>query len=547
MSASSKKKLRNAQEAEKLTEKQLAEQKEAKKLKIYTIIFVVVLVLMIIVAAYTAISSAVRRSGVMQRSTVALTINDHELSNAELNYFYMDEVQEFLRQFGGYASMFGLDLTKPLDTQVYDPESGDTWADNFLDSAIANAKSVYALCDEAAAQGYTLDEEQTAYVDSIMSSLEETAKENNFTKVEDYLKAMYGFGATKEGVRQYLEKTHLAYCYQTEYSNSLTYDDAAIQEESKANFATYCNYNLNYCYLSADRFLEGGVEGEDGKMTYSDEEKAAAVAAAEAAAKSLAEGNYADAAAFDAAIAALPINAGSETPTASTALTDVAYKSVPAAFRDWAADSARKSGDYTYVANTSTSGEEGSETTTVNGYYVARYESVNDNEYPLVNVRHILVSFQGGTKDANGNTTYSDEEKAAAKTEAESILESWKNGKASEETFAALAKEKSTDTGSSENGGLYEDVYPGQMVTNFNDWCFEQGRKAGDTGIVESPYGYHVMYYVGGSETSYRDFLITNALRTAAANEWYNNLLDNAVVTEKNTKYVSTDLILSNG
>ena len=41
------------------------------------------------------------------------------------------------------------------------------------------------------------------------------------------------------------------------------------------------------------------------------------------------------------------------------------------------------------------------------------------------------------------------------------------------------------------------------MVTNFNNWLFaledyaEDDRKPGDTGIVESTYGWHVMYYVG--------------------------------------------------
>ena len=50
MSASSKKKLHNEQQAAKLTERQLAEQKEAKKLKLYTTIFVTVLVALLVIA-----------------------------------------------------------------------------------------------------------------------------------------------------------------------------------------------------------------------------------------------------------------------------------------------------------------------------------------------------------------------------------------------------------------------------------------------------------------------------------------------------------------
>ena len=69
MSASSKKKLRKEQEAAKLTEKQLTEQKEAKKLKTYSTIFVVVIALMVVFAAYTAISNTISHSGIFERNT----------------------------------------------------------------------------------------------------------------------------------------------------------------------------------------------------------------------------------------------------------------------------------------------------------------------------------------------------------------------------------------------------------------------------------------------------------------------------------------------
>ena len=58
MSASSKKKLRNSQDGSKLTERQVAEQKEAKKLKLYTAAFVTVLVVMVVVALAVGISLA---------------------------------------------------------------------------------------------------------------------------------------------------------------------------------------------------------------------------------------------------------------------------------------------------------------------------------------------------------------------------------------------------------------------------------------------------------------------------------------------------------
>ena len=55
------------------------------------------------------------------------------------------------------------------------------------------------------------------------------------------------------------------------------------------------------------------------------------------------------------------------------------------------------------------------------------------------------------------------------------------------------------------------------------------------------------MYYVGDSETTYRDYQITNALISADTTEWYNALVESMTLTEENLKYISMDLVLSNG
>ena len=82
------------------------------------------------------------------------------------------------------------------------------------------------------------------------------------------------------------------------------------------------------------------------------------------------------------------------------------------------------------------------------------------------------------------------------------------------------------------------------MVPTFNDWCFDSSRKTGDTGVVESDYGAHVMYFVGNTEQTYRDYLIESDLRTADTDEWYNGLLDTVTVTDGNTDYIRKDLVL---
>ncbi len=541
MSASSNKKLRTEQDTSKLTERQIAEQQEAKKVKMYTIAFVVVLVVLLAIAAYVGISQYIRTSGVNENKTIALTVGDTQLNNTELNYFFMDSVNNFYSQNGNYAAIFGLDVTKPLNQQVMDPETGDTWADYFVNTAKTNATSVYALYGAAVKEGFTMPEAQQNSVDSTISTLELYSTIYGYKDANQYLKAIYGSGASLESYRSYLEKTMLASAYQTAYADSLTFTDADLRAAEADNYNKYSSYAYNYYNLPVSKFLEGGTTDENGNTTYSDEEKAAAQQKAEAAAKSLTGDEITTAQALDAAIAALSINADNDTAM-STRYDDQSYTGINSTIAQWLSDSSRKEGDITYLAN-STTDADGKET--INGYYIVRFDSVNDNTFPLKNVRHILVSFEGGTSDDSGNITYSEEEKAAAKATAEELLNQWKSGEATEDSFAALATEKSSDTGSTANGGLYEDIYPNQMVASFNDWCFAEGRKAGDTGIVETQYGYHVMYFVGDSDVTYRDYQIRNELTENAVSEWYADLIANTNVTAGDTRYLSLGTVLS--
>ena len=230
----------------------------------------------------------------------------------------------------------------------------------------------------------------------------------------------------------------------------------------------------------------------------------------------------------------------------ATENTDVLYSKVSSVMNEWIRDEARKTGDITALAYETTSTDsDGKETKTLKGYYVVLYLDSNDNTFALANVRHILVAFEGGTTNSTtGTTTYSQAEKDTAKKAAEALLEQWKKGDATEESFGELAN-KESDDGDGTTGGLYENVYPGQMVTNFNDWCFDEVRKPGDTGIVESTYGYHVMYYVGDSEQNYRDHMITEDKLTEDMEAWQTALNDAMSLEEKDTSHVKKGLVLS--
>ena len=83
------------------------------------------------------------------------------------------------------------------------------------------------------------------------------------------------------------------------------------------------------------------------------------------------------------------------------------------------------------------------------------------------------------------------------------------------------------------------------MVQEFNDWCFDAARKPGDTAVVKTTYGYHIMYFVGEGET-YRKTQILNDLKEEAYNEWSEKIVEgkDATLDEAGTKYLRTDLVL---
>jgi hypothetical protein len=137
----------------------------------------------------------------------------------------------------------------------------------------------------------------------------------------------------------------------------------------------------------------------------------------------------------------------------------------------------------------------------IEAYFNENEEALAESEVTkdsgkYVDVRHILVQVEGGTADETGAVTYSEEEWAACEAEAQAILDAWLAGDKTEDSFAALANEKSEDPGSNTNGGLYEHVYMGQMVEPFETWCFDESRQYGDYDLVQTSYGYHVMFFV---------------------------------------------------
>lgn len=144
---------------------------------------------------------------------------------------------------------------------------------------------------------------------------------------------------------------------------------------------------------------------------------------------------------------------------------------------------------------------------------------IEKSDVKMVNVRHILIQPEGKNDDG----TYTDEAWAEAEKKANDLLTEWQNGEHTEDSFAFMA---------AENGGLYEDIYPGKMVDEFDAWCFDPARQPGDTGIVKTSYGYHIMYFSSTGEHAYW---------YVRAEEDYLNELSVSVLQEVAAKFEATE------
>lgn len=170
-----------------------------------------------------------------------------------------------------------------------------------------------------------------------------------------------------------------------------------------------------------------------------------------------------------------------------------ADRSVTSDMLTWAFAADRAEGDTTVAEQSS-------------GYVAVLFHSRSRDDYHPVTVRHILVA---------------DEQTAA------DIYSQFNNtGDKTENEFATLAATKSTDSGTASNGGLVSNMRKGAYVQPFEDWSFDPSRQSGDTGIVESEYGFHVMYFVETNELPYWEYKATNTLKSSAVNDWYDAITD---------------------
>jgi len=473
--------------ASKISKRELEEERKRRTSKRNYTIFGTLIALFVIFVI-------VMNSSLLYSVLPAVKVGGESFTSADYNFFYLSEFNQFYNNTSGYFSSL-IDTTKSLDKQQSLLSEDQTWADYFQETVLSNLKTLTAQYEAAVAAGAELSQEDRQSIEDYIANFETYAKINSM-RLNKFLSASYGRGTTEKSVRRLLEMSFLG----SDYAQSIYDSGSYTEEELESYYQEHAESYDEIEYLSV--YLSGTPVGEDtdgdGKADEATEaEKAAAMEQAKENAEAIAAAKDAE------EFTALAREKTLSDPTRSTDK----VSSLNEAYSAWLSDKSRVSGDMTSVG-------------TDTGYYAICFLSRNDNHYNVVNVRHILV--KPVDEDADG--TISDEEKAAAEEKINEIYEEWKAGEATEESFAALANEKSEDPGSNTNGGLYENIYKGQMVSEFNNFCFAP-HQSGDTGIVYSEStGYHLIYYVGEGKL-YSSVLAESAMRSDAQQAWQDELL----------------------
>ncbi|MBQ2766070.1 MAG: peptidylprolyl isomerase [Clostridia bacterium] len=457
MSKGTRKREANAAKKQLKLEREAFEAKKAKVRKVTAIITATLLIAVILAIVIGMIASTVRLNrGEYLRSEIAASSTNIDVDGAMMNYFFNDSYLAFLNYYGSYVSYYGLDPALPLKSQ--NVSENETWFEYFMDGARQNVSDLLMINEAAAADGVALTDEETAAIRG---------------RADEIDTALYGKGTNRDDIYNAKLIEALAYKYQLAKEAELTPTDDEIDayyaENSKNyQFVDYLSLKLSYIDSDSDEtttatLTEDEVKALTDKLAAATDEESFKALAKEAIRESE---------------PAIP-DEDLDNRVADLATAEAAYTADD--FSEWAFGEAE-------IGETHTVIDETAHTYTVYMLTAKPYRS----ETETINVRHILLT----------DGTYGKREKALKA--AEKLLEEFKAGEATADAFALLALEYSEDTGSYYAGGRYENVLPGQMVESFDAWCFDDTRAVGDTGIVETDYGVHIMYYGGDGKAEWQ-------------------------------------------
>ncbi|MCM1193476.1 MAG: hypothetical protein NC123_16575 [Butyrivibrio sp.] len=392
-----------------------------------------------------------------------IEIAGEKVSRLEFDYNYNLMKNSFISQNGYYMSMLGMDLSGDLSAMMYSDTL--TFQDYFEQLAVENIAGNKALRDKMKEAGFTYDttEEYAEYEEA----LKEAAADAGVTE-KAYIQQLYGAYATASRVKGFVTETLELSAYYEQLSEEKAPSEADIQAYYEEHRDDYDSVNYRIITVNAElpteptdladpveetegtQGTEGaeGTEGSDTEAAYEPSEAEIAFAMEEAQAKA---------------------EAALETILKQGELQEnVKRSAVSSLLRDWLFDSGRKAGDTTVIENT-----------TGHLYYAVEFESRSLDQTPTADARLIYVSTDSAVS-------------------AEAILEEWKNGAATEDSFAELADKY----GAATEGGLREGLTAGSMTDALDDWIFDSARTGGEAAAISLGEGQssYVVYYVGAND-----------------------------------------------
>lgn len=537
-----------------------ANKKNAKKINagkaVSGVVKKVVAVVLVAAIVFGACYYLARTTGIVNKLATAEKVGSTKVSAAEYNYYYNNMYQQMLyyaQMYSQYGMDMGYDTNLAPDKQTTKDDEGNevTWAEYFRKSAADRAQFVEAYYNEAVKAGFELDEDAKKEIDETFENYKSNASENNFS-MNAYLKATFGPGFSEKMFKEQLLKEETAshyrekieadtkaaiaketiekeyadnqkdydyvdVCYYIFTGTALTAKDGETDEElakrqEEANKKLFADVKEVYkdakdadtleaavkAYKEADKKDDTKAADETAAEATAAEETTEAAAAEDAKAEETKtddtkaedakaeDAEAEDAKAEDAEAAENTAEAEEETKYCTTSK-HATYSSLSSAMNDkvadWAYAKDTKDGDVKYFENGN------------DAYIVVLQKKAYTSH--SVDVRQCLVKY-----DAADENNVTDEEKAAAKKKAEDLLKEWKDGEATEESFSKMATDNTGDTASAESGGLYAGVrVTDNYVEPFLDWCFDPARKEGEAGIIETEYGYHIMYFVKSNDS----------------------------------------------
>ncbi len=426
-----------------------------------------------------------------------IKVSGDAVSKVEFDYHYQVASSDYISQYGPYLSYFGLDLSRDITTQMYSENL--TWGDYFEELAVDNLAREKALLKAAKEEGFTYD--VTDEYNEYREKLKEAASEAG-TTVKNYVKELYGVYATESRVKSYVQNGMYLNAYLEQLSEQMKPGQEEIQEYYDNDKASYDSVDYRMLTVNAELPTEPTELADPVEETTEDESEGA-----EGEEKAY-EPSEAE---IEAAMKLAKEEADQKEKTIRTAgelNTNKKSASVTSAVREWLFDEQRTAGDTTVI-----------EDANYHRYYVVSFEDRYLDQTPSVDLRMVI------TTEDNG----------------EAILEEWKGGEATEESFAAICDQYNDSEMLSVEGGLFEALTSSSVPDELWAWMSESTRTAGDTTVIspENEETTYVAYYVGANDAEWI-LNIRNTLLSQKMSEYMDNTVGEINVEDpkKNLRYL---------